>query len=808
MAGNQPSCYPPPVDASPAPIPERLAAASDEEVMRLYSAMQMTRGIKRWAEIAATFPKVDAEDWRRIAPGQFIPPDTSAIETWRKDTILLVRAERIAKAAILSWYADKPIDFINHWGVTYDPRSAMRKGTTSYPPLLLFERQRDFVTFLWALLNGEEHALIEKSRDMGATWVCALFSVWLWLTSSAAVGWGSRKEELVDRIGDPDSIFEKIRMAIRALPDFLLPQGLSQADHLTFMKCINPDTGASITGECGDNIGRGGRSLIYFKDESAHYARPDLIEASLGDNTNVQVDFSSVNGLGNVFHRRREAGEIWEPGQPLVSGKANVFILDWHDHPGKDEEWYCTRRDKAIREGLLHKFKQEVDRDYAASVEGLIIKAEWVKAAIDAHKKLGFDDSGTYSGGLDVSDGETGDTNALAIFKGVVLRAADDWGSVDTGATTRRAVEQCRDLDIDLQYDCIGVGSGVKAEANRLADTIGDDGLPLLPEGISLIPWSASASVLDPDEPVNPDDRDSPTNKDMFLNLKAQAWWMVARRFEKTYRAIEEGIDYDPAELISIDSTIPRVRQIEKELSQPTIKRHTNSGKMLIDKKPEGTKSPNLGDAIIMAAFPLTGMKPIFTTAIPEFQMPPFPVPPFWPRAFAMKVEPGRTMALWAAYDTGQRTLYVTTEHLRSGADPAVNVAAIAARGQWIPGIIDSDETKIEARREMAQFYAALGIEVTLADRAFEAGVQDVNSLISTGRLKVFSSCQGTFRDYRAYRRNEEGAIVGGGLMDCLRILCRPATIANMRTKPKTEMVRMPINSGQGSHRGDVRTGY
>jgi hypothetical protein len=29
---------------------------------------------------------------------------------------------------------------------------------------------------------------------------------------------------------------------------------------------VNPETGATITGDVSDNIGRGGRSLCYFKD--------------------------------------------------------------------------------------------------------------------------------------------------------------------------------------------------------------------------------------------------------------------------------------------------------------------------------------------------------------------------------------------------------------------------------------------------------------------------------------------------------------------------------------------------------------
>ncbi|WP_198932413.1 hypothetical protein, partial [Brucella sp. CMUL 015] len=148
---------------------------------------------------------------------------------------------------------------------------------------------------------------------MGATVAASAFSVWLWLYwPGAAIGFGSRKEDLVDRLGDPKSIFDKLRSCIRNLPsDLFWPKGFHPDKHMTYMKIINPSNGATIAGEAGDNIGRGGRTLIYFKDESAHYERPELIEAALGDNTNVQIDISSVNGMGNVFHRRRMAGFEW-----------------------------------------------------------------------------------------------------------------------------------------------------------------------------------------------------------------------------------------------------------------------------------------------------------------------------------------------------------------------------------------------------------------------------------------------------------------------------------------------------------------
>lgn len=527
------------------------------------------------------------------------PPDYTAEFAARQRRLLKIRRDPNLRLGAKEFYRTRPIEFIEHWVETYDPRNA-GKEVPARMPFRLFRRQRDLVEFLLACLKGEENGLIEKCRDMGATWVCAAFSVWLWLYwPGAAVGWGSRKEQLVDKIGDPDSIFEKMRMIVTGLPREMLPEGFARDVHMTYMKIINPENGATITGEAGDNIGRGGRKLIYFKDESAHYERPEKIEAALGDNTRVQIDISSVNGLGNVFHRRREAGAEWTPGSPAHAGLTNVLIMDWRDHPAKTQAWYDRRKAKARADGLLHVFAQEVDRDYGASVEGVVIPADWVKAAIDAHIKLGFDDAGPWIGALDVADGG-GDRNALALRRGVVLRSIEEWGERDTGMTARRAVASCEPCaPIELQYDCIGVGSGVKAETNRLNDE------DLMPDGVHLVPWDAGAGVIDPNGHVEPGDEDTPLNKDFYTNLKAQGWWQLRRRFERTYRALNEpGFTWAPEDLISLPSDLPLLRQVEKELSQPTAGKGARM-RLIIDKTPEGTRSPNLADAIMMSFWPM-----------------------------------------------------------------------------------------------------------------------------------------------------------------------------------------------------------
>lgn len=529
------------------------------------------------------------------------PPDYVALFAWRQQQLVGFRNTHHMLMGAKEYYRTRPVEFICDWVDTYDPRNAGQEGKLTRMPFMMFDRQKDMVQFLLAMLEGEESGLIEKCRDAGATWVCVAFSVWLWLFwPGISIGWGSRKEQLVDKIGVVDSIFEKLRLVIKGLPSEFLPKGFKEEKHLAYMRIINPETDATIVGEAGDNIGRGGRTRIYFKDESAHYERPELIEAALGDNTRVQIDISSVNGLGNVFHRKREAGEEWEGG-PAIPHRTNVFVFDWRHHPMKDQDWYDNRRRKWEDDGMLHIFAQEVDRDYASSVEGIIIRPEWVKAAVGAHKKLGFDDSGKYMGALDVADGGI-DKDAFAVRKGVVLKYARSWAhSEDCGPTTRKAIEVAEEhSDMEIQYDCIGVGAGVKTESNRLKSE------GLLKGKYKFTPWSASAKVLFPEEHFIKGDKSSPLNKDHFHNLKAQAWWMLRLRFLKTYKAVTEGVVYDPSELISIDSeSIDNMYQLEKELSQAVSKLSTASLKLLVDKTPDGTRSPNIADAVVMAFWPV-----------------------------------------------------------------------------------------------------------------------------------------------------------------------------------------------------------
>lgn len=492
----------------------------------------------------------------------FKNPDYNSVYEKRLKRLQYIEENPAAIMAHIATYKKYPVRFINDWGVTYDPRK-----TNPIIPFILFPKQAEYINWLKDRFDGKEDGLVEKSRDMGLTWLNVAFAVWMFLFQKGSkVGFGSRKEALVDKIGDPDCIFEKIRMFINFLPGFLKPEC-----EVPFMKAINSSNGASITGEAGDNIGRGGRSSIYFKDESAFYERPLKIDAALSQNSDVKIDVSTPNGIGNPFYNKR------------IGGKIAVFTFNWRDDPRKDDAWYKKQVDTL--DPII--VAQEIDIDYKASIEGIIFPAEYVRAAVKYNP--GEAGLGPKRAGLDVAD-EGGDENCYVPIEGIVVGRPEAWKKGDTAFTTDKAYNLAYLQDVEIvNYDSIGVGAGVKASYRKLKEN------PKIKGDIKFIPVNVGVTKLKglyEDGPKK--------NKDMFLNLKAQIHWEFRRRLEKTYEVVELGKDHPVEELVSL----PNDPELIAEMSILTFTVAEN-GKIRVESKQSlksrGVKSPNRLEATLLA---------------------------------------------------------------------------------------------------------------------------------------------------------------------------------------------------------------
>ena len=137
-------------------------------------------------------------------------------------------------------YAASPTTFVSDCVWLYEPRNANKKEPVRIPAVL-FPRQRDFIEWMHERYETATSGPVEKSRDSGATWMASAFAVWMWLfVPGSSCGFGSRKEELVDRKGDPSTIFEKVRKIVEHLPPLSQARGLQVVGALELPPVAQP----------------------------------------------------------------------------------------------------------------------------------------------------------------------------------------------------------------------------------------------------------------------------------------------------------------------------------------------------------------------------------------------------------------------------------------------------------------------------------------------------------------------------------------------------------------------------------------
>lgn len=536
----------------------------------------------------------------------FKAPDYVNILADRAEFLARIRADTSGQALpdLKAFYAENPAQFISDWGMTVDPRNPER-GLPTVIPFILFDKQVEFMEQVLESWRTQSSLIVEKSRDMGISWCAVALAATLCLFKRGfAVGFGSRKAEYVDKLGDPKSLFYKARMFLNYLP-IEFRGGWDVRKNTKEMQIDFPSTGSVIAGESGDDIGRGDRKSIYFVDEAAHLERPQLADASLSATTNCRIDMSSVMGMANPFAEKRH------------SGKYKVFTFHWRDDPRKDDAWYQRQIDKLD----IVVVRQEIDINYTASVDNLVLSSAWIQAAVDAHIKLGIKPTGAKRLAFDVAD-QGRDKNAVAEAHGVVITNLESWSGNkqlgdrewDISDSVQKVFEYCDARNLPgFSYDADGLGASVRGDARKINEQRSEEAARnrRQPRLLNVTAFRGSASgeaLFQPDAYVlGPDGKPlDRTNKDFFANHKAQCWWNLRYRFQHTYAAIC-GKPYDPDMIISISSEFAERARLLVELSQP-VYLINGAGKILIDKTPEGVASPNLADAVMMVFAPRPGI--------------------------------------------------------------------------------------------------------------------------------------------------------------------------------------------------------
>lgn len=304
---------------------------------------------------------------------RFVPKDVYANLMFRRHILATCAESEDARREQWMACARDILYYVNVFCWTYNPK--LPEGENFVLPFITYPYQDvAFVETHNAI--GHHDLLFEKTRDMGASWILITTFEWFWhFKPMQSFLIGSRKEDLVDKTDDPDSLFWKFDYLHKCQPKWLVPT-ISP----THLNRFNKDNGSTFAGEStNDDFGRGGRKTAIGLDEHAHVENAKLLESATRDATNCRIYNSTPNGINTEFYRKRQ-------------GTIRKLRFHWTHHPtkakgiyvGKDGKphspWYdyeCERADDPLE------IARELDIDYGAS-ESLFFPSKMIADTIAA----------------------------------------------------------------------------------------------------------------------------------------------------------------------------------------------------------------------------------------------------------------------------------------------------------------------------------------------------------------------------------------------------------------------------------------
>lgn len=298
-----------------------------------------------------------------------------------------------------------------------------------------------------------------------------------------------------------------------------------------------------------------------------------------------------------LFNPKFVTDYVWKNFVVVEQPHSVVRKIDWTENPFLSAK---AKRDiAAMQERSPELFEHVYGGVPLGDSELSIFKRRWLDACVDAHLVLNLTLTGRNIVGFDpADDGE--DKCATADKIGGVFFDAEDWpsGKDELVQNAKKVWAKAKLVGATVSYDTIGVGAfvgGYIDEQNRENQA-----------KVQHYAFHAGGAVEDPDKPSDPYNRQSPLNKDEYLNRKAQAWANTARRAMLTFNAVTRGHAIKPEDVLSFSSGMgpKKLDALFTELCVPWWV-ETEGKKRVVPKvklkKDLGVKSHNLADAVIAA---------------------------------------------------------------------------------------------------------------------------------------------------------------------------------------------------------------
>lgn len=286
------------------------------------------------------------------------------------------------QAAVKAQCANDIFFFIYYFVCTFDPRMQAKEKVME---MVLYPYQITFIKWLCGHIDAclgtieKRNLLLEKSRDMGASWLVIIVIIWYWLFHDGSFLFGSRKEEEVDKHGDMDTPFEKARFILRTIAGqapWLLPEGFDLKTHATYLLLRKPNSeGGQITGESANpEFSRGGRNIMNIFDEMPVWGNDDSAWTAASQSCSIRLGIGTPKGPFGTF------ANLANPKPGKEAERVHKFRMHWTLHPikaaglRKDHEgkptspWYEEQKATMTPEAVA----AELDINYTGSVKGLV----------------------------------------------------------------------------------------------------------------------------------------------------------------------------------------------------------------------------------------------------------------------------------------------------------------------------------------------------------------------------------------------------------------------------------------------------
>ena len=278
--------------------------------------------------------------WRCPKTGLEVPKHVDENIEWRAKLLINAENDPILQRDLMAACNESLLFWINAFCWTFhqfdtDPDTGRRmEAVRPHSPFITWEVQDDTCNVFEEHLKKSEDILVDKSRDMGASWLCVDFIHWEWLFDpNAQLLEMSRTEDYVDKAGNMKALFQKHDYINGWLPEWMLPPDIFQGQkNRTKMHMKNVVNGACIDGESTtQHAGSGDRRKILLLDEFAKVEKGSLMRSATRDVAQMRIINSTPAGPGTEYSHWKQGGQI------------KVVVLPFYEHPDKGKGRYVRQ---------------------------------------------------------------------------------------------------------------------------------------------------------------------------------------------------------------------------------------------------------------------------------------------------------------------------------------------------------------------------------------------------------------------------------------------------------------------------------